>query len=124
MVLTTTRSRKAKGARLQNWIRDKISEVTGIRAGKDELIASRPMGQSGTDIILIGEAAKKFPFSVEAKNQENFSLAKWVEQARANQKEGTDWLLIMGKNRFKPIVCMDADAFFKLHKEYLDAKGN
>ena len=44
-----------------------------------------------------------FPFSVEAKNQENFSINKWVEQARFNTVEGTDWLLVISKNRFKPI---------------------
>jgi hypothetical protein len=113
-------SAKAKGRSLQQWVCQKISELLGIPWGKDELIASREMGQAGTDIRLMGEAQERFRFSVECKNQERWSILDWVEQARKNQKDGTDWLLVVKKNRVDPIVIMDATRFF----EILRGEGN
>lgn len=91
-----------------------ISELLGIPWGKDELIASRESAQAGTDVRLIGEALERFPFSVECKNQEAWSLPAWVEQAKRNQRPGTDWLLVVKKNRARPVVVLDATAFFQL----------
>lgn len=119
MAKILTRSAKNKGARLQKWVIEKVSEVTGIKSGKDELISSRPMGQSGTDVVLIGEAKKLFPFSVECKNQETFHFIKWMEQAKANQLPDTDWMLVMSKNNFKPIVTLSAEKFFEIYKKSL-----
>lgn len=113
-------SAKAKGRSLQQWVCQKISDLLGIEWGKDELIASREMGQAGTDIRLMGEAQERFRFSVECKNQERWSILDWVEQARKNQKDGTDWLLVVKKNRVDPIIIMDASRFF----EILQGEGN
>lgn len=110
-------SAKAKGRRLQQWTCQKISDFLGIPWGKDELIASREMGQSGTDIRLLGEAQKRFPYSIECKYQETWSVLAWIEQAKQNQKEGTEWLLVLKKNRINPVVVVDAEHFFDLWKE-------
>lgn len=110
-------SAKAKGRTLQHWVCQKISDLLEIPWGKDELIASREMGQSGTDVRLIGEAQTRFPFSVECKCQETWSFPAWIRQARGNQKEGTDWLLIVNKNFHAPTVTMDAQRFFERMKE-------
>jgi len=115
-------SRKAKGRNLQKYIATKISELLGIPWGKDELIRSREMGQSGTDIVLIGEAGKRFPYSIECKNQEKWDLAAYVEQAKSNQKKGTDWLLFIKRNREKPIVVMDVEVLFNLFKQIEESK--
>lgn len=110
-------SAKAKGRRLQQWTCQKISDFLGIPWGKDELIASREMGQAGTDVRLLGEAQKRFPYSIECKYQETWSVLAWIEQAKQNQKEGTEWLLVLKKNRINPVVVMDAEHFFDLWKE-------
>jgi len=115
----TTASAKAKGRNLQQYICQKISDLLNIPWGKDALIASREMGQSGVDVRLIGEALRRFPFSVECKAQETWSVPAWVEQAKGNQIAGTDWLLVMKKNHMKPIVAMDADRFFELLEKCL-----
>lgn len=118
-------SRKAKGRNLQKYVAKRISGITGIPYGKDEMIASREMGQAGTDIRLIGKAKKLFPFSIECKYQETWSVPVWIQQAKDNWKKGTDWLLFMRKNRHEEIVCMDAEIFFKIYEEYLKLKkGN
>lgn len=107
-------ARKAKGRRLQNWVASKISAILGIPYGKDEMISPREMGQSGTDVRLIGEAQTRFPFSIECKNQETWYIHEWMKQAKENEKVGTDWLLFMCRNDTEEIVCMDAKAFFRL----------
>lgn len=112
-----TSSAKAKGRRLQQWVANKISVLTGLPCGKDELIESREMGQSGVDVKLIGIARKLFPFSVECKSQEIWSVPAYIKQAKKNGIPNTDWILFIKRNREDPVVCMDADAFFKLMKQ-------
>lgn len=118
-----TSSAKAKGRVLQQWAAKKISEITGIPWGKDELISSREMGQSGTDVRLIGKAKKLFPFAIECKNQESWSLPAWIKQAKSNIQPSTNWLLIFKKNRHEEIICMDAEAFFEIYNDYLKLKN-
>ena len=112
----TTASAKSKGRRLQQFMCEKISTLLNIPWGQDELIASREMGQSGTDVRLIGEAKVRFPWSVECKAQESWSVHAWVEQAIANQAKGTNWLLVCKRSHKKPVVILDADVFFELIK--------
>ena len=114
-------SAKKKGRLLQLWVAERISELTGYEHGKDKPIESRPMGQDGTDIRMEKAVLEEFPFSVECKNQETWQPHKWIEQAVKNQLKNTDWLLVCKRNRARPVIMMDAKAFFKLLN---DAKGN
>jgi hypothetical protein len=97
-----------------------ISELLGIPWGKDELIASREMDQSGTDIRLLGEAAERFKFAVECKSAKVWNIQASIKQAQANCPDGSDWLLVHKRRsqtkaeRIPPVVVMDALAFFKL----------
>lgn len=115
-----TSSCKAKGRRFQQWITKKISEITGIECGKDLDLESRPMAQSGCDVIIRGRAKELFKFSVEAKNVEQLNIWSAIEQAKTNQAKGTDWLLFCKKNRVDPIVVLDAEVFFNLFNELLN----
>lgn len=120
----STSSAKAKGRTLQQWTCQKISELTGLPWGPDECIASREGSQNGTDVRLVGEVKKQFPFSVECKWQESWSIPAWIEQAKNNQEPGMDWLLVVKKSRTKPIIIMDAERFFDLlNKEEADEDG-
>lgn len=118
----TVASRKAKSRRLQNWTAEKIADLLDCEWGVDCTVAPREMGQGGTDIRLVGEAQEQFPYSVECKNQETWSLPAWIKQAKENQKEGTDWLLVCKKNHNEPVIVMDASAFFRLLKECKDGQ--
>lgn len=109
-----SRSAKNKGKRLQNWMMERISDLLGMECGKDTEIASREMGQTGTDVRLIGRAGKWFPFSVECKNQENWSVHSWVDQAKENEKPGRPWLIVAKRNQGKPVIMMDAETFFTM----------
>lgn len=77
-------------------------------------IESRPMGQKGVDVRMESQVLKLFPFSVECKWQESWSVPAWIKQAIENMKKGTDWLLIIKRSRDRPVVVMDAEAFFRL----------
>ncbi len=118
-------SAKAKGRKFQQETAQKISELLDIPFGKDECIASREMGQSGTDIRLIGDALKRFPYSVETKAQESWSVHAWIDQAESNLLPGTNWLLACKRSRKKgttqrKIVIIDYDHFFELIKTIID----
>ena len=114
-----TASAKAKGRKLQQEIAQKISDILKIPWGKDESVRSREMGQSGVDVVLIGDALKQFPYSVEAKSQQTWSIPQWIEQAEANLIPNTNWLLICKRSQKKgvkqrKIVVLDYDHFFEL----------
>lgn len=115
-------SRKAKGRRLQQWVAKKISDITGFECGTDCEIESRPMGQNGPDIRLEKKVLKVFPYSVECKSQESWSVHAWIEQARSNIYPNTDWFLVMKKNQQKPYVLLEADVFFKLLQKVHDSE--
>lgn len=113
----SVQSAKAKGRRLQQWVCQKISDLTGYEwgsSGDDKPIESRPMGQSGCDVRMESHVQRLFPFSVECKYQETWSVPAWMEQAKENQRPGTDWLLVIKRNNVEPVVVMDAGAFFNL----------
>jgi hypothetical protein len=116
----TTASAKAKGRRLQQWVARKVSEITGIECGKDCLIESREMGQTGSDLKLYSIAKEKFPFSVECKNAESWAIPMWIKQAKENQTEDSDWLLVVKRNNHEEIVVMDAEVFFDIYEQYID----
>ena len=117
-----TSSKKAKGRKLQVWVCQKLSDISGIPYIKDGDIDNRPMGQSGVDVIIRGKALDILPFSIECKNQQSWSLPEWIRQTKENVKEGTDWLLFFKKNNHEEIVAMDASYFFKLYKELLERR--
>jgi hypothetical protein len=116
-----TSSRKGKGRGLQYWVCEKIADMFGIKFVQSDdscLIHSREMGQHGTDIVLRGKVAEKFPFDIECKSCESLSIPEWVRQARANKKESRDWLLVFKKQTIgsEPLVVMEWETFEKIYK--------
>lgn len=109
-------SRKGKARNLQKWVCEHISQITGLPWGKDEEIVSREMGQGGTDVRLSKNALSLFPFSIECKDQETWSISNFIKQAQDNQLENTNWLLVLKKSDIKPVCVMDADSFFQMLK--------
>lgn len=124
----TTASNKAKGRRLQYWVAEKVAQLLGVTFDQqDDLcpVHSREMSQSGDDVFIRDKAlAEKFPYSIECKNTEKVSLYAFIEQAKANTKEGQEWLVVHKKNRSKPVVVMDAEHFFALAAKVLKENKN
>lgn len=113
-------SAKGKGRELQKWVAERISKLIGIpfdQQDDESLIRYREMGQPGTDVVLRDRALKAFPFSIECKSTESFELIKALEQARANQRKGTDWLVVHRSRRLASttIAIMDWETVERLH---------
>ena len=108
-----TQSKKAKGRRFQQWVRDKLIEVLNIHP---EDIESRSMGAGGEDLIMSRSAREKFPYSIECKNQESLNIWKSYEQAQQNSGN-YEPIVVIKRNNVKPLVLVDADYFVELHKK-------
>ena len=66
-----TSSAKAKGRRLQDWMKGRLICYLGMEETTD-LVRTAVMGERGADVALIGSLKEKFPFSIECKNQEKY----------------------------------------------------
>lgn len=107
-----TQSAKAKGRRLQQWVRDQLIEELKVHP---EDVESRSMGAGGEDLIMARAARQKFPFSIECKNVEKLNVWEAYEQAKSNCND-YEPLVVMKKNQKKPLVVIDADYFISLVK--------
>lgn len=105
-----TQSRKNKGRKLQQWVVKKLIEVLEV---DPEDVKSTSMGAGGEDVILSKAGRKAFPYSVECKNQERVNLWSSWEQAVANSGRYQP-LLIVKKNRQKPLAILDAEHFIEI----------
>ena len=108
-----TSSAKAKGRNLQKKVRELLIEHLGV---DPEDIESRSMGAGGEDLIMAKAARNLFPYSIECKNQEALNIWKAYKQAEENCK-GYEPVVVIKKNRKKPLVVIDAEYFVKLHEE-------
>ena len=109
-----TRARKAKGRRLQNYVKELFRKIGGTYGLIDEDINSAIMGQSGTDIIFTPVAKQVFPFAVECKNQEHLNIWSAIQQAEENTKEGRIPMLVFSKNRSKTYAVVELEKLLDL----------
>ena len=108
-----TQSAKAKGRKLQQWVRDILIEELEIHK---EDVESRSVGAGGEDLIMSRAAREKFPYSIECKNQEKVNVWEAMKQAESNKGLYTP-VVIIKRNRSRPLVLIDAEEFINLHKE-------
>ena len=70
-----TQSKKAKGRRLQQWVRDILIEKLEVHP---EDIESRSMGAGSEDLIMSRSAREKFPYSIECKKSREFKYMEVI----------------------------------------------
>ena len=80
-----------------------------------EDIKTAVMGESGEDIKMARAAREKFPMSIECKNVEKLNVWEAYEQAASNCGD-FEPIVVMKKNRKKPLVVVDAEYFIKLFR--------
>ena len=107
-------SAKAKGRNLQKWVRDLLLE--NFPSLEPDDVRSTSMGAGGEDLQLSPAARRLFGFSIECKNVERLNVWDAYDQASANSGKHEP-LLVMKKNRKKPLVVLDAETFVKLIKK-------
>ena len=105
-----TSSAKAKGRKLQQWMRTLLIEKLDVHP---EDIESRSMGAGGEDLIMARAARAKFPMSIECKNQEAVNVWESYEQAADNSGK-YEPVVIIKRNKSKPLVVVDAEYFVSL----------
>ena len=98
---------------MQKWFRDVLIEHLSI---DEEDIESRSMGAGGEDLIMARAARSKFPCSIECKNQEKVNVWESYKQAESNCKD-YEPIVVLKRNKHKPLVLVDAEYFVKLYKE-------
>ena len=111
-------SAKAKGRRLQQWLRSLLLRELKISPADVE---SRSMGAPGEDLMLSQAARELWPYSVECKNTESLNVWAAWKQACANAGEHEP-LLIIKRNRAPPLAVVDALHFVKLSTGENDEK--
>ena len=89
-----TQSAKAKGRRLQQWVRDLLMNTFNLEEGDVE---SRSMGASGEE------------------NTEKVNIWKSYEQAKSNCKQ-FEPMLVVKRNKSKPLIIIDAEYFIQWQK--------
>lgn len=110
----SARSAKAKGRRLQNYVRDVLREAFPMLEEDD--IKSQTMGMCGEDIVMSPLAKRKIGYSFECKNKERLDLWKSLEQAEENCEDRTP-VLVFKRNHTKTYVAFDIECFMDLIKE-------
>ncbi|MBC40699.1 MAG: hypothetical protein CML19_00475 [Pusillimonas sp.] len=113
-----TSSAKAKGRKLQNWVRDQLisifQELNADGLDLREEITTAIMGEKGEDVKLSSSVRHLFPFSIECKNQEKFtSIYNIMDQAKSHNDY--EPLAFIKMNNKKPLIILDAEYFMKLY---------
>ena len=109
-----TRSAKAKGRRLQDWVRTQLVKKLGLPANTD-LVTTAIMGEKGMDVKVVSTLRNKWPFSIECKNRETFSgIYKILEQS-AKQDSNLIPLAFLKMNNMKPLVILEAETFLEIY---------
>lgn len=116
-------SRKKKGRKLQNKVRDDLREMGKEFGLVDDDLCARQMGGAGVDIICSPSARRVFPFDIECKNQEALNVfAEFTKHYAKYKKTKNLKLLIHSKNHSDTLVTMRWKTFLNLFGTYLDGK--
>ena len=116
------KSGKAKGRRLQNYVRDKLREVyiklwTKAPKLEPDDIKSQTMGMGGEDIVLSPAARKLIPYSFECKNKERLNIWQSIEQCEENSN-GSIPVVVIKRNRSKIYAIMEFDEWLEIASKY------
>ena len=109
-----TSSAKAKGRRLQDWVKNKLIQYLFL-PGDTDLINTAIMGEGGADVKLTSVIQHKFPYAIECKNQEKYKgIYSILDQAKTHDKN-LEPIAFIKMNSKKPLVVVDAEHFLTVH---------
>ncbi len=109
--LMRIKSRKAKGRRLQNFVRDKILKT--FKHLKKEDVQVALMSETGPDIKLSRIAKRLVPLQFECKNQEKMrTVYDFYKQAKRHGS--LEPVVCMKQNSREPLIVIGFDYFFEL----------
>ena len=122
------KSGKAKGRRLQNYVRDKLREIyiknwTKLPRLREDDIKSQTMGMGGEDIVLSPTARYIIPYSFECKNKERLNVWQSIEQCEDNCN-GSIPVVVFKRNQSKVYAIMEFDEWLTIAQTYHRRKKN
>ena len=112
--MPSIKSSKAKGRRLQNFVRDLLRTAFSFLHEDD--IKSQTMGMGGEDILLSPQAQKSIPYSFECKNVERLDLWSAIDQSKTNCRERIP-VVVIKKNKRNPYAVIPLEEFISLIKD-------
>ena len=121
----SARSSKAKGRRLQNYVRDMLRDVYTQLHPDD--IKSQTMGMTGEDIVRTPAAKEVCAFSFECKNVERLQIWKAIEQCETNRPDCSAPAIVFKKNGKEPYVAIPFTVFCDMlqyeNERYVDGES-
>jgi len=105
----SARASKAKGRRLQNYVRDILRDV--YHQLHEDDIKSQTMGMTGEDIVRSPAAKEVCAFSFECKNVERLQIWRAIEQCEANKPDCSAPAIVFKKNGKQPYVALPFTVF-------------
>ena len=106
-----TQSAKAKGRKLQQWVRNVILEL--IHTLEPDDVKSTSMGAGGEDVQLSPAARKKLPISIECKARKSIAVYSYYAQAKENCPKDIEPVVIIKADRKSPLALVDAEFFLR-----------
>jgi len=114
-----TRSSKAKGRKLQNFVRDMLRDI--FSELEDDDIKSQTMGMVGEDIVLSPAAKKCIPYSFECKNVERLQMWDSIDQCESNCDDRVP-VVVFKKNQRQPYVALPFVDFCNIIERIKDSE--
>ena len=121
--MSSVKSRKAKGRRLQNDVCTTLYDSFHVvePSLEPDDVKSQTMGMCGEDIVLSPAAQKVIKYSFECKNQERLDLWGSLQQAEDNCSDRIP-VLVFKRNRSNTYATIPFDEFIRLIQN--DARSN
>ena len=109
-------SAKAKGRKLQQWVRDQILQRFPTLTIDD--VRSTSMGAGGEDVQLSPKARSFVSYTIECKNRKAIAVFKDYEQAKTHKD--VEPLVVLKQNLSKPLALIDAQHFLDMVQKIKD----
>ena len=105
----SAKASKAKGRRLQNYVRDMLRDV--YHQLHEDDIKSQTMGMTGEDIVRSPAAKEACAFSFECKNVERLQIWRAIDQCESNRPDCSSPAIVFKKNGKQPYVAIPFTTF-------------
>ena len=120
--MASPKASKAKGRRLQNYVRDYLRRIfivewTKVPQLEEDDIKSQTMGMTGEDIVLSPAAKQLIPYSFECKNVERLNLWDSIQQAESNCEDRMP-ILVIKRNRSKVYAVVEFEKLMEKLCQY------
>ena len=109
-------SAKAKGRKLQQYVRDEI--LVYFPELEEDDVKSTGMGQQGEDVQLSPKARTFLPWAIEAKARARIAACRFYDQAKEHSEDRYQPVVVMRENHGKALAIVDFQYLLHLMRVY------